>query len=103
MARPIPNADAQNIVGTINSHVEVGSTIYSYDHRAYQQLDGLYYKHDSVKHSQKEYVRGQVHTNSIESVWAILKRTITGVHHHVSNKHLKRYLNEICFRLNEGT
>ena len=43
-----------------------------------------------------------VHTNSIESVWAILERSITGVHHHVSNKHLKRYLNEICFRLNEG-
>ena len=58
MARPIPNADAQNIVGTINSHVEIGSTIYSDDHRAYKQLDGLYYKHDSVKHSQKEYVRG---------------------------------------------
>lgn len=51
MAKPIPNADAQNIIGNINSHVEVGSTVYSDDHSAYNQLDGLYYKHDSVKHS----------------------------------------------------
>lgn len=102
MATPIPRADAQNIVGTINSHVEIGSTIYSDDHKAYKQLDGLDYKHSSVKHSQKEYVRGKVHTNSIESVWAILERTVMGVHHHVSKKHLKRYLNEVCYRLNEG-
>lgn len=102
MARPIPSTCAQNIVGTINSHVEIGSIVYSDDHQAYKQLDKLDYQHDSVKHSQKEYVKGKVHTNSIESVWAILERTITGVHHHVSNKHLKRYLNEMCFRLNEG-
>lgn len=44
----------------------------------------------------KEYVRGDVHTNSIESAWVILKRTIMGVRHHISVKHLRRYLNEVC-------
>ena len=102
VAKKIPNADSLNIVGNINRHVKIGSTIYSDEHRAYNSLDGIYYKHDSVKHSQGEYVREDVHTNSIESVWAILERTITGVHHHISFKHLQRYLNEVCYRLNEG-
>ena len=101
-AEPIPRANAENILGVIDQNVKMGSTVYTDDHPAYQQLGPLYYKHDSVKHSREEYVRGQVHTNSIESVWSIFQRTVTGVHHHISNKHLKRYLNEMCFRLNEG-
>ena len=41
-------------------------------------------------------------TNGIESVWAVLKRSIVGVHHHISLKHFHRYVNEVAFRLNEG-
>jgi len=55
-----------------------------------------------VNHSQGEYVRGDVTTNSIESVWAVMKRGVYGVYHHVSKKHLDRYANEFAFRLNEG-
>jgi len=102
VAKKIPRANALNIVNNIHQHVETGSTIYSDEHRAYNSLGGIYYEHDSVKHSDGEYAREQVHTNSIESVWAILDRTIKGVHHHISFKHLQRYLNEVCFRLNEG-
>lgn len=57
---------------------------------------------DTVAHSKGEYVRGGVLTNSIESVWAVLKRSIRGTWHHVSPKHLERYVNEAAFRLNEG-
>ena len=57
--------------------------------------------HHSVNHSIKEYVRGDVHTNTIESYFAIMKRGITGVYHHVSPQHLKRYLAEFDFRYNE--
>jgi len=46
-----------------------------------------------VNHSTGEYIRGPVHSNSIESVWAVLKRSITGTWHHVSPKHLHRYGN----------
>lgn len=49
-----------------------------------------------------EYVRDGVHTNSIESVWAVLKRGLHGVYHHASEKHLRRYVDEFTFRLNEG-
>jgi hypothetical protein len=49
-------------------------------------------------HSAKEYVRGDVHTNTVEGYFAILQRGITGVYHHVSQQHLKRYLAEFDFR-----
>jgi len=49
-----------------------------------------------------EYVRGDVTTNSMESVFAVMKRGVIGVYHHTSRKHLGRYVNEFAFRLNEG-
>jgi hypothetical protein len=57
--------------------------------------------HHSVDHSIDEYVRGDVHTNTIEGDFSIMKRGITGVYHHVSPQHLKRYLAEYDFRYNE--
>lgn len=57
--------------------------------------------HHSVNHSIGEYVRGDIHTNTIESYFAIMKRGITGVYHHVGPQHLKRYLAEFDFRYNE--
>lgn len=57
--------------------------------------------HDSVNHSIGEYVRGPVHTNTIEGYFSIMKRGIHGVYHHVSQQHLKRYLAEYDFRYNE--
>jgi transposase-like protein len=57
--------------------------------------------HHAVNHSIGEYVRGDIHTNTIESYFAIMKRGITGVYHHVSTQHLKRYLAEYDFRYNE--
>ena len=57
--------------------------------------------HHSVNHSIGEYVRGDVHTNTIEGYFSIMKRGITGVYHHVSAQHLKRYLAEFDFRYNE--
>ena len=58
-------------------------------------------RHESVNHSIGEYVRGDAHTNTIEGYFSILKRGINGVYHHISAKHLKRYLAEFDFRYNE--
>ncbi|MCY4144765.1 MAG: IS1595 family transposase [Gammaproteobacteria bacterium] len=102
IAVPVDTTDSATLQSKIHEHVKHGSEVYTDEHKSYNGLDGLFYSHDTVKHSAKEYVRGSVHTNGIESVWAILERTITGVHHHISVKHLKRYLNEVCYRLNEG-
>jgi transposase-like protein len=88
--------------GSIHEAVEMGSTLYTDDHGIFENLDGLFYRHETINHTIGEYARGPVSTNSIESVWAVLKRGIMGVYHKVSVKHLGRYVDEFAFRLNEG-
>jgi len=92
----------QAIQGEIHNSVEVGSQLYTDDHIVFTDLDGLFFRHDTVNHAAGEYARGPVSTNSIESVWAVLKRGLHGVYHHASKKHLFRYVDEFTFRLNEG-
>ncbi len=101
-AMPVESTDKQTLQGAIAEHVEAGSTVYTDDHGAYEGLGDVLYTHGSVKHSLQEYVNGMCHTNGIESVWAVLKRSINGTWHHVSPKHLARYVNEAAFRLSEG-
>lgn len=98
-AMPVKKTDATTLQGVIRANVEKGSTVYTDDHRSYM---GLNYEHGVVKHSAKEYISGMIHTNGIESVWALLKRGYTGTYHHFELKHMQRYLNEFTFRLNEG-
>lgn len=57
-------------------------------------------RHESVNHKQEEWVRGECHTNSVESVWSLFKRSIVGSYHQISTKHLDRYLDEFEFRFN---
>jgi transposase-like protein len=86
----------------IHKHVVSGTRVMTDDYGSYIALSREGFKHESVKHVTGEYVRGDVHTNSIESVWAILKRGVHGTFHHVSKKHLNRYVSEFTFRLNDG-
>ena len=58
------------------------------------------HRQEAVNHSAQEYVRGDVHINSVENVWSLLKRSIIGAHHHLSVKHLPAYLTEQEFRFN---
>ena len=72
-----------------------GATVYTDDHKGYH---GLPFEHETVKHSISEFVRDQAHTNGIESFWALLKRGYHGTYHHMSAKHLQRYVNEFAGR-----
>jgi hypothetical protein len=65
-------------------------------------MGGLFFTHESINHGNGEYVRDDVTTNSIESVFAVMKRGLIGVYHHASPKHLGRYVDEFAFRLNDG-
>ena len=56
--------------------------------------------HESVNHSAKEWVRGEVHTGSVDNIWSLLKRSIIGAYHKVSVKHLDAYLDELEWRYN---
>ena len=85
--------------GQVWGNVKEGSTLYTDQHSAYDRL-GSYYNHSKVIHSAKEYVNGMAHTNGIESFWALLKRGYYGIYHHMSKKHLQRYVSEFCGRFN---
>ena len=67
---------------------------------ALPQLEGMGYQHRRINHSAKVYVAGEVHTNTIEGFWSLVKRGIGGVYHSVSAKYLQSYLNEYSFRYN---
>jgi len=101
-AMPLANTDADTITDAIVRNVEVGSTLHTDEHGAYADVGGLFFSHDTVNHSAGEFVRDGVSTNSIESVFAVLKRGLIGVYHHASKKHLGRYVDEFAFRLNDG-
>ena len=96
------DVDLPTVHTAIYKHVEQGSTVHSDEARVYDGIGGLFFNHATINHSAKEYTRGDVTTNSIESVFAVLKRGLIGVYHHASPKHLGRYVNEFAFRLNEG-
>ncbi len=102
VALALGDVNTASIHRAIHTHIEAGATLHTDEHAAYMGLGGLFFRRESVNHSEGEYVRGNVSTNSIESVWAVMKRGLNGVYHHASRKHLGRYANEFAFRLNEG-
>lgn len=94
------NQRAYNVQGIIGRNVEKGSVMLTDEHPSFVGL-AQDYIHHTVNHSAGEYVRKfYIHTNGIESVWALLKRQILGIHHYVSPKHLSRYLDEMTWRFN---
>ncbi|MEQ9117472.1 IS1595 family transposase [Fulvivirga sp.] len=97
--RSVPSASKKNMVEFIHQHVPKGSKIYTDEFRAYQKL-GKQYNHATINHSLAVYVAGDVHTNTIENFWSVLKRGLYGIYHQVSEKHLERYLNEFASRYN---
>lgn len=102
VALPVEDVNTTNLHRAIHTHVESGATIHTDEHAAYNGLNGLFFQHATVNHGAGEYSRDGVHTNGIESVWAVMKRGLHGVYHHASHKHLGRYVNEFTFRLNDG-
>ena len=101
-AEVVEGEDSRSVIGFAAMNINLGATIYTDEAKAYKVLGDVLSGHEAVAHGAGEYVRGPVHTNSIESVWAVFKRSITGTWHHVSRKHLQRYVDEATFRLNQG-
>ena len=97
-AAVVGNTDAKTLQGFVGDHAAKGATVYTDDHGGYQ---GMSFDHETVKHSISEYVNGMAHTNGIESFWALMKRGYHGTYHHMSEKHLKRYVTEFSGRHND--
>ena len=95
-AAVVPQTTQATLQAFINQHRAPHAPVYTDEHGGYLGLA----PHAVVRHSAGEYVNGEVHTNGIESFWALLKRGYIGTYHHMSLKHLQRYVNEFTGRQN---
>ncbi len=82
----------------IRENVAAGTTVNTDEFPIYNYVGKLGFTHQVVNHGRKEYVRGRVHTNTIDGFWSQVKRSIDGTHHSVSPKYLQSYVNEFSFR-----
>jgi transposase len=99
-AGSVSDATRKTLEPIILGHVQRGSRISSDESGAYTDLKWAPYRHETVNHYREEWVRGDVHTNTIEGFWSHLKRSISGTHIHVSRKHLWKYVAEFSYRRN---
>jgi transposase-like protein len=98
-AKVIPDVKRETLMNEILDHVVPGSRVYTDSHPGYYSLSKDNFVHATVDHIY-EYVVGDVHTNSIENFWSLLKRTLKGTYVAVEPFHLSRYLDEQMFRFN---
>jgi transposase-like protein len=91
----------REIVDKIKDNISINTDLVCTDEsNLYDKMPANVQKHESVNHSAKEWVRGDVHTCTIDGYWGLLKRGIIGSFHQISIKHLHRYLSEFQFRWN---
>ena len=95
-AQVVEDTTAQTLQGFVFDHTQPGVKVYTDDSSSYISLEN----HESVKHSIQEFVRGDVHTNGVESLWSMFKRGYVGTYHKMSVKHLHRYVREFAGRQN---
>ena len=88
----VTDTDGETLQGFVREHVEPGAEVFTDDAAAYDGLTD--YEHGTVRHSVGEYVNGKVHTNGIESLWSMLKRSHKGTFQKLSPKRLQRYVDE---------
>lgn len=96
----VPNAKRRTLQPLILKNVQKGAQIMSDEWWAYTKLSSKGYGHGVVKHKEKEYVRGNIHSNSVEGAWSLLKRSIRGIYHRPSREHLEKYCAEFQFKYN---
>ena len=98
-AKVVDDTKTETLMRFILERIHPETTIFTDDAVAYDNLGN----HESVKHSAQEFVRGDVHTNGVESFWSMLKRAHMGTFHKLSVKHLQKYVNEFVGRHNIRT
>ena len=97
--QPVKRVNKETLQGIIRDSVVPATTIMTDEWLAYRGLSDTY-THKVINHGKKEYANGNIHVNTMENFWSLLKRGIFGIYHHVSDKHLYRYCNEFGFRHN---
>jgi transposase-like protein len=88
----------KNIKAVLKANVDTSTAIMTDSYQIYPMATKGFKSHESVNHKEREYVRGNVHTNTVEGYFSLLKRGVVGTFHHVSKKHLPLYLAEFDHR-----
>jgi len=97
----IPDTTRKTLHSFIDNHVAPDTeAIYTDEWPAYNGIADADTRHETVNHSADEWVRGDVHTNTVEGIWSLFKRSVVGSYHKVSHKHLDSYLDELEWRFN---
>jgi transposase-like protein len=96
----VAHASSVNVAQLVRENLDRETKLFTDESRLYTNVGGEFSAHETVKHSAKEYVRGDVHTNTVENVFSVFKRGMRGVYQHCAEKHLHRYLAEFDFRYN---
>ncbi|MFI4869519.1 MAG: IS1595 family transposase [Steroidobacterales bacterium] len=100
MTAVVPNVKMETLVPIIEQNIEKGSLINSDEYMGYRTVRKLGYRHETVRHRNHQYVRGNTHTNTIEGFWSHFKCSMKGTHRSISRKHMQKYLVEFEFRFN---
>lgn len=99
--KPVANVTGKTLKNIIRENVDYSATIITDENKSYIGIGKEFAGgHASVCHSAREYVRGDVHSNTVEGFFSIVKRGLNGIYHSVSKQHLHRYLSEFEFRYN---
>jgi transposase-like protein len=99
-AMTVDNVRATTLLPHLQKRVLPASIVYTDELSSYKHIGKLGYDHQRIHHAEKVYVSGDIHTNTIEGFWSLVKNGIRGAHHAVSAKHLQGYLNEYVWRYN---
>lgn len=99
----LENADRETVASIAKKHADPASRLHTDESRIYIGAKEAFASHETVKHSKKEYARGDVTTNSVEGFFSVFKRSMKGTYQHCAEKHLHRYLAEFDFRFNNRT
>jgi len=100
IAKATSSVNAETLTGMVKEYVLPESTVFTDDFSGYDRLKKHGFTHHRINHSAKVWVMGDIHTNTIEGFWSLVKRGIGGVYHAVSQKYLQSYLDEYTFRYN---
>ena len=98
-AEKIVSPDKETLHDFVDRNVQNGADVYTDSLQAYIGMPDV--NHESVDHSAGEYVRGEIHTQNLESFWSLFKRGYRGIYHKMSDKHLNRYIGEFTGRHND--
>jgi transposase len=101
VALTVPNVRQKTLLPIVRQYVIPATTVYTDEFAGYNRLAAKGYDHKRINHSEGVYVSGDIHVNTVEGFWSLVKRGIDGVYHSVSRKHLQGYVNEYAWRYNQ--